>query len=333
MGIQDIRQMIADLRGRIGRRRWLGGMGLMGLGAAGLAAAGRAAPAQSPGAGGPLARPVEGSNALGIGGAGDPRAFLGLGRPGELDAAVLNFALNLEYLEGEYYLRGVGSALPEDVLGPDPGPVNGGTRVPFANPIIAQAVAEIGFDELAQIRFLRANLGPAAISRPAIDFVTGFTLAARAAGLIGPNDLYNPFADDISFLLGAFTLTDVGVTAYRGGIRLLGNRLFVDGSAGILATESFHIGLIRTLLINGGPVPITAADAISNARDALDGPEDLDQGLTLGGVLNFFPTDPNGLALARTPQQVLRILYQNPNPGVSGGGFFPAGVNGPIRTT
>jgi hypothetical protein len=40
-----------------------------------------------------------------------------------------------------------------------------------------------------------------------------------------------------------------------------------------------------------------------------------------------------GIAFSRTPQQVLNILYLTPEAGVAGGGFFPNGANGAIRTT
>jgi hypothetical protein len=45
------------------------------------------------------------------------------------------------------------------------------------------------------VRFYRKTLGDAAVSRPTIDFDTGFKMAAKAAGL---GDNFNAFTDDMS---------------------------------------------------------------------------------------------------------------------------------------
>jgi hypothetical protein len=71
---------------------------------------------------------------------------------------------------------------------------------------------------------------------------------------------------------------------------------------------------------------------ISDARDSLDGPADLDQGIKVRGKANIVPTDDNGIAFSRTPGQVLNIVYLNPA-AVTEGGFFPEGVNGEVNTS
>ena len=138
------------------------------------------------------------------------------------------------------------------------------------------------------------------------------------------------------FALGAFIFEDVGVSAYKGASPLIVNKTYLDAAAGILAAEAYHAGLVRTVLYAKGvamPSLRTAAGQISDARDSLDGPSDDDQGITGDATTsNIVPTDSNGLAYSRSAGQVLNIAYLN-KAAVVGGGFFPVGVNGNIRTS
>ena len=244
------------------------------------------------------------------------------------DAEILNFALNLEYLEAEFYQRavtGIGLASADTSGAGTKGTVAGGGAVPFTSSAIAQYAAEIAADELAHVRFLRAALGSNAVAEPTIDLMNSFTTAAVAAGLIQPGATFNPFADEASFLLGAYIFEDVGVTAYHGAAPLLRNKKYLDAAAGILAVEAYHAATVRTLLFQLGQG--AAAAAISALRSAASGKDD-DQGVVLNGAANIVPTDANGLAFARTTTQVLNIVYLG---GASANfGFFPDGLNGAI---
>ena len=249
--------------------------------------------------------------------------------PGDL--AVLNFALNLEYLEAQFYHYAVfGTGISSDLttgLGRR-GPVIGGSQVPFATPSIAAMAREIAQDELAHVRFLRSVLGSAKVAQPSIDLQTSFTAAAQAAGLIGPGQTFNPFLDENSFMLAAFIFEDVGVTAYKGAAPLIRNKTYLEAAAGILAVEAYHAGILRTRLYDRG---LTAPVAkISDARDSLDGPSDVDQGIGTPEMSNLVPADENALAFSRSAGQVLNVVYLTPESRVRGG-FFPRGVNGRIR--
>jgi ferritin-like protein len=246
------------------------------------------------------------------------------------DADIFNFALNLESLETEYYLRGVtGRGMDDADAGPSPGSVSGGHIVPWQNEDLRQMLQEVAENERAHVRFYRRVLGSQAVRRPTID-LGGFAAAAKAAGL---GDNFDPFASEMNFLLGGFLMEDVGVTAYHGAAPLIVNKTFLDAAAGILAVEAYHMGMARSLLYRMGPAARSAANAISDARDRLDGPDDLDQGIEMNGRANFVPSDGDAKAFSRTPQQVLRIVYLTDKPGVSGGGLFPNGMNGTLRTT
>ena len=261
------------------------------------------------------------------------------------DGDILNFALNLEYLEAQFYVYAAsGAGLPESLLSGTGtrGQSTGGRRVNFTDPAVAAYAREIAADEQAHVAFLRGALGAAAVAQPAIDIGASpngaFSTAARAAGLIGPGQSFDPYASDENFLLAAYIFEDVGVTAYKGASPLISNKTFLEAAAGILGVEAYHASLVRTTLYAKGmqaPALIDASIAISNARDSLDGSTDLDQGLTTsqmsgGTASNIAPLDANGLAYSRSAGQVLNIVYLN-NMAVTGGGFFPNGVNGTLR--
>ncbi len=250
---------------------------------------------------------------------------------GVTDADILNFALNLEYLEGEYYIRGfLGRGLdPADVGDPNgvgnAGFVLGGTAVPFQTAVVAGAIQRITVDEVDHIRFIRRVLGNAAVARPNIDLLNSFNAVAVAAGLIPAGTQFNPFLNETNFLIGALSLTDVGVTAYAGAARLLQSKDNLDAAASILAAEAYHAGSLRTLLSAVGQQGVF--NAISAVRARLGNGKEA--GLSIPNFnYNIAPVDSDGLVYRRTAAEVLGIVYNGvPN----GGGFFPNRANGTIR--
>ena len=106
------------------------------------------------------------------------------------DADILNFALNLEYLEAEFYsfaVYGVGLDASLRTGTGTQGLVSPGRRVAFSDPVVAQYALEIAQDEIAHVRFLRQQLGAATVAEPAID--VGPSPAAAVAGEVGPEQL------------------------------------------------------------------------------------------------------------------------------------------------
>lgn len=244
------------------------------------------------------------------------------------DVDILNFALNLEYLEAEFYLRAsVGQGLADaDTTGTGTlGAVVGGHKVPFVTNAIKNYANEIARDEKNHVLFLRTALGGAKVARPKIDLSNSFTAAAVAAGLVQPGASFSPFANETNFLIGAYIFEDVGVTAYKGAARLLSDKDLLEAAAGLLAVEAYHAGTIRTIMYSKSL--FVQSRRISNLRDSVDGASDDDQGIGDLDKSNIVPTDANGLAYSRSASQVLSIVYLG---GTTQGGFFPNGLNGTI---
>lgn len=221
--------------------------------------------------------------------------------PSVLD--VLNFALNLEYLEASFYSYiSSGNGLSSTITGTSPGTVTGGAKVNFTNATVASVAAQLANDEALHVAFLRSTItavGGTPVSMPALN------LGAMGA-----------ISSDTTFLTAARQLETVGVSAYAGSAQYLtSNTSAVLYAAQILDTESQHESFLRQLCISLG--------VTSPAVDSADIPP------TAHTIFNTSPS--TGLYTVRTTSQVLGIVYGAAGQtGVSKGGFFPNGLNGTI---
>ena len=133
------------------------------------------------------------------------------------------------------------------------GPIIGCQQAALKGPGLAYA-EEIANDELDHVRFLRINIGNTSIACPKMDIGPAFaTLGAAAFNTTNQTPAFSPYFDIYNFLLGAFVFEDVGVTAYKGAAPLILNKGILGAAAKILATESYHAGLIRAQLAGVSP--------------------------------------------------------------------------------
>ncbi|MEG3146719.1 ferritin-like domain-containing protein [Sphingomonas sp. RT2P30] len=289
---------------------------------------------------------VAGAAALTVG----PRAFADTSN----DVDFLNFALQLKYLEAQFYnfaAFGTGLSAGQITAGSTTltgtnvaGAATGARQVSFTDPVVAQIAGEIAQDSAAHVAWLRTELGTQTSAQPAIDLSTtatgAFSTAMRAATVIsGASATFDPYASDGNFLLAAFLLADIGVTALRNASPLLADTGHVEVLNGAMITDAYHSAAIRTLLYAKGATTASLrsnADLISNLRDALDGTTDDDQGISpttgTNPVSNVVPTYADGTVYARGAGNVLNILFLN-SAQVTKGGFFPSGVNGTVTTS
>ena len=243
--------------------------------------------------------------------------------PSEND--VLNFALNLEYLEATFYSYVVtGGDIPSSSTGGGPAPTGAPAGKPsFQTQQIADVFAEIYYDEISHVNDLRSVLGSAAVARP--------QLSLSALGTVSS-------ANYITF---ARLFEDVGVTAYAGAaVDLTGTNL--QYAAQILAVEAFHSGAIRLIDIQQSvpyiPTSVVPADGFDvppydpgTVALAEAGPTANGAFFATAGANGANKTSP-GFAYARTTSQVLAIVYANSATGTAKGGFYPNGMNGNITT-
>jgi Ferritin-like domain len=226
---------------------------------------------------------------------------------------VVQFALNLEYLEAEFYsVAATGQTLEQlgiPISGSGtPGPtttsfgkVNLGNNLVFTS----GSLADISADETAHVMTWRTalmNNGFTPIAKPPINLDA---LASAGASL----------QNQQTFLVLARIFEDVGVSAYNGGMTLLAGSPYQMTASRIVSVEGQHVANIRLQIARLG-IPTFAVDG----ADIIPPPTGT----------NFFSTNlANGLSAYRTTGQVLFLAYGAAN--VTAGGFFPNGLNGIIN--
>ena len=288
----------------------------------------------------------------------------GQAAPAYTDADILNFALNLEYLESQFYTLATAGKTIDQVgigIGAGTATTGGGTvvtktggpaacLVPWTLPAIQAYATETAQEERNHVTFLRGALTSAAVAMPNLDLNTSFNTLASAAGIAAT---FDPFANDLDFLVGAYIFEDVGVTAYSGAAPLITTPAYLAAAAGILGVEAYHAGLIRTSIFIADPDGKAGLQGytqkISATRMALDGSTTTDD---IGVGFQTTSTQPSGTTTAlaativdaqtgspnysktysRSTTQVLKIVTGSTNIPAAGakymGVFFPNGLNG-----
>ncbi|MGQ0678773.1 MAG: ferritin-like domain-containing protein [Actinomycetota bacterium] len=135
------------------------------------------------------------------------------------DVGILNYALTLEFLEADFYRRGL-----------DANVISGRERE-LIEPIAAHEQAHV--DALSQTI---SRIGGTPVAAPTFTYPEG------------------TFTNKASFLKTASTFEELGVNAYHGQVSLIQSGEILGAAASIAGVESRHAAILATL-IDGEPFP------------------------------------------------------------------------------
>ncbi|KAI4335018.1 hypothetical protein L6164_013705 [Bauhinia variegata] len=264
----------------------------------------------------------------------------------ESDVDLLEFPLNLEYLEAEFFLWGaLGYGL--DKVAPElagGGPSPKGAQIAMLDPLTRDVILQFGYQEVGHLRAIKNTVK--GFPRPLLDLskeAFAKTMDSAFGQKLKPP--FDPYANSINYLLASYVIPYVGLTGYVGANPKLQNATSRKLVAGLLGVESGQDAVIRSMLYERArlkvhPYVVTVAEftnRISNLRNELGNGGLKDEGLWVPKSLgaegkvqgNVLAGDKDSLAYPRTPEEILRIIYGGGDEHVPGG-FYPKGADGRI---
>ncbi|RWR73169.1 desiccation-related protein PCC13-62 [Cinnamomum micranthum f. kanehirae] len=159
------------------------------------------------------------------------------------------------------------------------------------------------------------------------------------------NPPFNPYANNINFLLVAYVLPYTALTSYEGLKSHLQSPISRRLCDGLLGVQSMQDAVIRPLLYEHAtmkvePYGVTMAEftnRISELRNRLGRNGIKDEGNVVPPVMgaegklagNLLADNSYSLCYQRAPREILRILYGKGIARVPRG-YFPEGANGQI---
>lgn len=264
-----------------------------------------------------------------------------------MDSDLLNFALNVEYFECEFFmgaLYGVGlDKFAPHLTGGGPPPI--GLEIANLDPATGDIVLQFGLQEIGHIRVIRETVKDP-IPRPQLDLgVKAWAKFFEEALGYRLNPPFNPYANSVNYFIAMYCIPYVGLTGYVGSNPNITSHTAKRLLAGLLGVEAGQDAVIRYWLYERGhwevyPYAITVAEMtgkISNLRNCLGKTGIVDEGVIVPKELgaegrvrgNILSADTNSLAYSRTAAEILRVLYGTGNESIPGG-FYPLGANGRV---
>ncbi|KAH0978557.1 hypothetical protein GBA52_028276 [Prunus armeniaca] len=244
------------------------------------------------------------------------------------DTDLIQFALNLEFLEAEFFLHGaLGEGL--DAISPNlalggPPPIGG--HKANLNPLVAPIIQEFGYQEVGHLRAIITTIG--GFPRPLLNLSREnfAALFDQAAGfpLTPP---FDPYANSVNYLLASYAIPYVGLVGYVGTIPDLTEPTNCRLVASLLGVEAGQDAVIRALLYKMAHWKVFPLAGVAIKDEGIIVPEAL--GAENRTCSNVLSADLDSLSYARTQPEILRIVYATGDESVPGG-FYPRGANGNI---
>lgn len=258
------------------------------------------------------------------------------------DADLILVALNLEYLESEFFLFGA-AGIGLDGFAPDlaaGGPPPIGAQQANLDNLTRDIIYQFGLQEVGHVRAIKQTI-PDAFPRVLLDLSKEVFDKTMQAALGKLPSFFDPYANSLNYLLASYLIPYVGLTGYVGANPQLQSTRARRLVAGLLAVESGQDAVIRTLLYEKKEqqvLGITVGEItakLSDLRNKLGQSGIVDEGLVVPECLgpegnttgNVLAGDPNSVGYARTPEQIFSIVYASGNASQPGG-FFPDGGQG-----
>ncbi|KAH0784562.1 hypothetical protein KY290_004160 [Solanum tuberosum] len=255
------------------------------------------------------------------------------------DIDLLQFSENLEFLEAEYFLwavhgYGLDIVAPELAMG---GPPPIGVRKANLDFFTSNIINEFAMQEVGHLRALRSKVG--GLPRPLMDLSSRhFAHLFDEAFGYKLQPPFDPYRDSLNFMLSCYALPYAALVGYVGTNPLIQGYESKRLLAGLLGVESGQDAMIRMYLYERAgkvvyPYRHTVAEFtihISNLRNRLAMCGIKDEGLFVPWQLgaenrtttNILSADFYSLSQWRTPEEILRIMYNTGSENAHGG-FFP----------
>ncbi|KAI3934965.1 hypothetical protein MKW92_048503 [Papaver armeniacum] len=224
---------------------------------------------------------------------------------------LLHFSLNLDHLLAEFYLYVMG------------GPPPIGAQKANLDKLVSRIIEEFGYQQVGHIRAIKTTVG--GFPRPLVDLSASIFAKIMNNAFGYPLDPpFDPYANSQNFMLAAYVIPLVRIHSSRDG-KPKGYELYRAGQDAVIRTYLYERADYTVYPYDQTVVKFTERiSALSNAlrmcgiiKMKVSGRVPPSLGAENRTTSNVLSADYNSLSYARTPREVLRMVY------ATGANMFP----------